>query len=813
VGRERELAAAVERVRQPDIRLVTLTGPPGIGKTTLALRVLAQAAPGFRDGAALVPLEAVHHASLVVTTIASALGLPQVQRTSAEEQVAEWLAGRNVLLFLDNFEQVIGAAPTLARLLERAHHATCLVTSREALAVRGEHEVPVPPLPVPDLERFAGLAPQPLVRALSQYPSVRLFCGRANAVDPDFQLGPANALAVASACRRLDGIPLALELAASRLKVMSLETLGQQLEREATPGLLNVLGRGRRDSPQRHRTLLAAIDWSYQLLDPSEQRLFRTLAVFGEGWTLDAAGALIDELSFGPDLDALEAMAALTGKSLVHRLDAPDGAPRWSMLQALRSYALMRLRAEPDEWRAAHEWQYRWALRLLEGLRSVPPSVDPIDAERGNLRGVLEWAITEGHSVAALELGGRLWRFWRARTQLFEGRQWLRRILDIPDGPRDQLRAQVLHGASMLAQQQGDFMDMRRLLTEALEVLDLCADDDEVAVAIALATSDLARVLGMEGHLDDAVRLVEDTLPVLRRAGAPRELAQGLAAKGMIASFQGHPAEATALLEEAAALYRAAGDAVLEGDTLESLGLVLGELDTARAAAAAAEGLRLHEAVGYARGIAKAYGVLGGIACVERRFDAADDLLRRSIGLLVSLGDRVYTSYCLTYLGMVAAARERHQDAVRFAAAAQAFSHRTGSPMLPFVAARQRELTPGLRATLGAEVFDRAWAEGAGLSLTDLATGDAPEAASAPVRAHDAPDAGLTSREAEVLALVASGLADSEVADRLFVSARTVHAHLRSIYGKLGVTNRTAAARYAVDHGLVASLADRSNTA
>ena len=242
-GRERELDAAVARLRHPDVRLVTLTGPPGIGKTTLALRLLAQLSPDDRDGAVPVWLDAFHDPALVVTTIASALGLPQSRRTPAEDQVADWLADRRVLVLLDNFEQVVAAAPLPSRLLERSQGTRCLVTSREALAVRGEYEVPVPPLPVPDVAQLQEMATPPVMRALAQYPSVRLFCDRAGAVDPAFELNAANALDIASACRRLDSIPLAIELAAARLKAMPLHALGVQLEHAATAGLFNVLGR------------------------------------------------------------------------------------------------------------------------------------------------------------------------------------------------------------------------------------------------------------------------------------------------------------------------------------------------------------------------------------------------------------------------------------------------------------------------------------------------------------------------------------------------------------------------------------------
>ena len=496
VGRERELAAADQRLRQPEVRLVTLTGPPGIGKTTLARRLLDRVAEEFDDGVIVVSLEAAHDASLVMTTIASALGIAQSAGRSEVEQVADWFGDRRVLLVLDNFEQVIDAAPVLPELLERARRTTCLVTSREALVVRGEHEVPVPPLPVPDVARFQGMDAGAIVQALQQYPSVRLFCDRARAVEPAFELTPDNWREVAAACGRLDGIPLALELAASRLKVMSLEALGQQLDRAASPGLLNVLGRGRRDSPQRHRTLDAAIDWSYQLLDPQEQRLFRALGVFADGWTLEAAGALMRALAIEGAADPFDAMATLAGKSLVHRVDAPGGGARWSMLQALRAYALTRLEGEAAEWRAAHEWQFGWALDLVQGSRPAPP--ERLEVERGNLRGALEWALGGDNPGAALRLGAALWRFWLTRSHLFEGRHWLQRILE-RGGPRDLLRARVLYGAAMLARQQGDVAELERCLTDALDVLQACPRDEETAMAIASASTGLARVLAVQG--------------------------------------------------------------------------------------------------------------------------------------------------------------------------------------------------------------------------------------------------------------------------------------------------------------------------
>lgn len=802
-GREREIALVGASLRRPGVRLVTLVGPPGIGKTTLGLRVARGLAQRFDDGAAMIPLAGVRDADSVPSALGSALGLPEDRPGSAIEAVGDWLAKRHVLLMIDNFEQVVSAAPTLVELLERTSSATFLVTSREALAVRGEYVVPVPPLPFG--ESRSHNTPLGTTESVLGSPAAQLFCERARAADPDFRLTERNAPAVLAICQRLDGIPLALELAASRIRVLPLDSLLEAMDDIASmpSAALDALGEGGRDAPARHRTLSAAIDWSYRLVPEEERRLFRALGTFSGSWTLEALASLLAAMDGAP-LAPLKAMETLAGRSLVFR--AEDG--RWSMLQPLRAYAAARLRDSGAEWSAAQEWHYRYALEQLAA--GGGSNVSALEREADNLDGVLDWALAEGTAEQALRLGAALWPFWLARGRLFEGRRWLMRVLEVdlphpaPLGAAG-LRLAVLRGAAALARQQGDLKAASRHLEAERALLGAAADDPTTAAAFAACGVNLARIRVLEGRPQEARDLLDEALPELRRGGDPVQVGDGLLVEAMLWSLLGRPGEAVGSAEEAMEFQRASGDPALEGDGLATLALMLIEASKLKEAEEAARrSLLISEGADRPRGLAKATGALASVALAQGRFDEAEELVRSSLTLLDGLGDRIYGSYMLVNFGLAASGRGQYLRAARLAGAATGFCRRSGYAMVSLAVDRYRRLETAARSAMPDADYERAWSEGADLSVAAILEGVA-EPADGTGSAGELLAAELTPRERQVLSEIARGISDAEVAERLSLSVRTVHSHLRSIYGKLGVANRTAAARQAIESGLVSA--------
>ncbi|MFN8536622.1 MAG: AAA family ATPase [Thermomicrobiales bacterium] len=463
VGRTREVAAACAILCRRETRLLTLTGPGGTGKTRLSVQIATEVAGAFADGVVFVPLAAIGDPRLVLPTIAQALELGDAPADDLLAHLHEALQGRSQLLLLDNFEQIIAAATQIAELLAAAPGVKLLVTSREALHIRGEHEFPVPPLDLPEAQ--AAHDPEALARS----PAVSLFVQRARAVRPDFRLTPETAPVVAEVCRRLDGLPLALELAAARIKVLSPRALLARLEHR-----LEVLTGGPRDLPARQRTLRDTITWSYDLLTPEEQRLFRRLAIFVGGCTLEAAGVVGGEVGSGKwevgkgiaadTFPLLDTLASLVDKSMVLHQAAEDD-DRYTMFETIREYALEQLTTsgELERVAASHAAHY---LALAEAAAPAFVRPDPTElgvwmrrlvAEHDNLRAAIGWAGTRADDAALeLRLVGALWHFWWVGGHLSEGRRRLAAALARhPDAP-PALRMTALRGAGLLAWVQGD---------------------------------------------------------------------------------------------------------------------------------------------------------------------------------------------------------------------------------------------------------------------------------------------------------------------------------------------------------------------
>src|SRR5829696_7604166 len=465
IGREKEVSEVCNLLRRDETRLLTLTGPGGIGKTRLALQAAADLLDDFPDGTFFAPLPALTEAELFIPAVAETLEVRETAEQSLDETLKDYLGQRRMFLVLDNFEQVLGAAPAVTELLAGAPGLKVLATSRAPLGLYGEHEFPVPPLTLPDLKR-----PPPLER-LTQYEAVGLFVERARAVKPDFSITNESAPAVAEICVRLDGLPLPIELAAARIKMLPPKAILQRLSSR-----LKLLTGGARDLPKRQRTLRATIEWSHALLDEGEQLLFARLAVFSGGRTLEAIEAICDAEGDLP-VDAFEGVSSLLDKSLLRQEEGPNGEPRFVMLETIHEFAREKLQesSEAEEIKRVHA---QYFLTLAE---EAPPELrgpdqlewlERLEAEHDNMRAALSWALERNEAELSLRLGGALGWFWSVRGYYSEGRRWLEEALAIDGRVSPEVRAMALAGAGDLASEQGELDRAKEACEEGLALLE-----------------------------------------------------------------------------------------------------------------------------------------------------------------------------------------------------------------------------------------------------------------------------------------------------------------------------------------------------
>jgi predicted ATPase/DNA-binding CsgD family transcriptional regulator len=776
VGRRHELAAVRERLLRPEVRLLTLTGTGGTGKTRLALAVAADVLDAFDDGVRFVDLAPLRDPALVVPTIAQTL---RVQERSGEPLMAtlvRFLRDKRLLLVLDNFEQVASAGPAVATLLEGAAGLKLLVTSRASLRVYGEHQLQVPPLPLPDP------TPLPSLEAAAECEAVALFVQRAQAAHAGFRLTATDVPAVVEICARLDGLPLAIELAATYIRVLSPQALLARLSRR-----LGLLTAGPRDAPARQQTLRRAIDWSYELLDEAEQALFRRLAVFAGGCTLEmaeavcaapagAADAAVPAHSAALEPEAVvEHLASLVDKSLLERRDGGDAEPRFAMLATVREYATERLAAS-GEHEVVREAHARLFLELVE--RAEPELSGPrqiawlarLDDDHENLRAALAWALEHGAGELGLRLAAGLWRFWVTRGYLTEGQQWLDRALDAGGQAPPEWRAKALNAAGNLAR--------------------------------------------MRGEARQAAARHEASLALRRALGDVRGVAASLTNLGNVALDRGDFEPAARLYEESLAHYRQAGDRWGTALALNNLGVALREHgDAPRAADLHEESLALRRALGDRRGIAEALDNLGRVALDLKDWQRATALLCESLTLWRELGERPSVPMTLEDLARAAAAWGDLDRAARLWGAAETLRSTLGVPMAPYRRRGHEAAAAGARARFGEARFAHAWAAGRAMTTDEAiafalssrrpsGTPDktADESGAAP------PGAGkgspLSPRERQVAALIGRGLTSREIAAALIVSEKTVDAHADHIRQKLGLRSRAEIAVWAATQGL-----------
>jgi predicted ATPase/class 3 adenylate cyclase/DNA-binding CsgD family transcriptional regulator len=851
IGREQELAAVQKLFGRYDVRLLTLTGPGGAGKTRLGLQVAAELSDRFVDGVFFVNLAPVSDPALVVPTIAETLGIQERADPFLLKRLKEVLRQKQMLLLLDNFEQIVSAGIQVVDLLIACPSLKLLVTSREALHVQAEHEFPVPPLALPDPKRLPDLG------VLSHNAAVAIFLQRAQAVKPDFQLTNANARAIAEMCVRLDGLPLAIELAAARMKLLPPQALLARLDQR-----LAVLTGASRDLPARQQTLRNTIAWSYNLLDAAEQQLFRRLSVFIGGCSLQAIEALSAALDKSDEAaQALEVVASLVDKSLLQQTEQEGDEPRFVMLETIRDYGLERLTVN-GEMEATQQAHAAYYLALAEEAEPQLLSnqqimwLEQLDREHENLRAALHWSLEQGEAgqsmEMALRLGAALEQFWVIRGYHNEGRTFLERALAAHEVAAAPVQAKALSTAGRLALNQYD-MDQGEVLCE--QHLALCRELGDTA-GIALSLQRLGVVAWVRNNPTAAYALTEEALTLWREAGDKAHVAWALSWLAFLASQQGEYARGLALCEESLALYRQLENKIGTAGTLGMLADVLyfSQSDPELIISLLEEALAISREVGDKMGIASCQRISGQLALNQGNVAGARSLAEDALALFREIGDRQNTALslcllakveanqgnypiartlyeqslatvprgiteigliasCLEGLAVVVAAQGEMVWAARLWGAAESLREAIGAPLPPVERPAYESSVSAARAHLGEKFFASAWDEGHTMTPEQALAAQGPVTLHQPLptTSSSTPPAkppatfpgGLTAREVEVLRLLAQGLTDAQIAEQLVISPRTVNNHLTSIYSKIQVSTRSAATRYAIDHQLV----------
>jgi predicted ATPase/DNA-binding NarL/FixJ family response regulator len=766
LGRTQELELIRHLLVAGTTRLLTLVGPAGVGKTRLALEVSRRFGDAFPDGVWWVDLTPIRDPSQATSAIADSLGLPDAGPTPPLDRLSASLQARQTLLILDNVEQVLSAAPLLDTLLGAAPGLKLLVTSRELLHLRTEQTLPVAPFALPDPDHL------PPLEELSQIPSIALFLQRARMINPGFQITDENARAVAELCVRLDGLPLAIELAAARTQLLSpqmmLERLGQRL---------SLLHWEAQDLPERQQTLRSAIAWSYELLASSEQILFRRLGIFVGGFTLEAAEAIVAD---GRDhtVDVLEGVSSLVDKSLVLSEEDGTGGRRFRLLESVRDFALEQV-TSCDEGEAVGYAHARYFLELAE--RAAPHLVGPgqrewflrLEHEHGNLRAAVRWLWDHGENELALRLAGALGYFWEARGYLREGQYALEEALARVPGADPRLRAKVLNRLGSLLIWQGETERSRVVLEDAQAVGRALGDSDITARSLTHLGRRAASLGSAEGGVREAVQLLEEALTLRQQMEDRRGAANIRTQLAGIALDRRAYKQVEHLGQQALAAYQEVGDDAGATVALVLLGMAAGEQGNIRHA----------------------------VALMQQGLETGGRLQDRRLLLLVS--NRV--------VWWLAAEQADAERLAVLLGAAEAMSDAIEPVTSWWRKAHTPQAAAALQAQLGKERFEAACTEGRTLSFAQIAenvslvlhTVGARGLVGEEAKGERQQTTLLSKREDEVLQLVAEGLTNKEIAQRLIVTESTVKTHVTSVFNKLGVDSRAQAVAVAAHQGFL----------
>jgi predicted ATPase/class 3 adenylate cyclase/Tfp pilus assembly protein PilF len=711
VGREKEVSEVRDLLRGEETRLLTLTGPGGTGKTRLALQTAADLLEDFHDGAFFVSLATLGDPDRFISTVAETLGVMETGDQRFKETLKDYLGERRLLLLLDNFEQVLEAAPAVTELLAAAPELKVLATSRAPLGLYGEHEFPVPPLTMPDLRH-----PPPLER-LTQYEAVGLFVERARAIKPDFSITNESAPAVAEICVRLDGLPLAIELAAARIKMLPPKAMLQRLGTR-----LKLLTGGPRDLPERQRTLRATIEWSHALLDEGERILFSRLAVFSGGRTLEAIEAVCDPEGNLP-VDTFEGVSSLVDKSLLRQEEGPGGEPRFVMLETVHEFAREKSQesGEAEEIKRTHaQYFLTLAEEAFPELRGPDQLewLETLEAEHDNMRAALTWASERKEAEVALRLGGVLSWFWSVRGYYSEGRRWLEEALAMEGRVSPEVRAMALAGTGDLASEQGDLDRGQEACEEGLELLAHEAREASEVKLFLLGT--LGFMAWQREEHDRAKQLFEESLALSRRMSDTWWLARPLSNLALVSHSRGDTERATELYEESMSLFREHGDKQGLAFCLNNLAmLVYSQGDLGRAARLTEESVALHRKSGTRGGVSVGLYNLGWMALLQNNLGRAAGLYRESLSHSWDIGMNPLVQMALEGFACLAGAKREAERAARLWGAAQALHETKGIPRDTDFLVEADARISAVRSGMGEEAWEEAWRKGRAMTLEE----------------------------------------------------------------------------------------------